>query len=59
MAIYKIRHREELYGELFVEADSEEDAIAEYYFQLNNGQIDFSDMEMVDSSDVAFYDREN
>ena len=58
MAIYKIKHREERYGEFFVEADSEEEAMDEYENQLNNGQIDFSDMEMINSSDAAFYDRE-
>lgn len=33
-----------------VEAESEEEAEAEWQFQVNNGQIDFSDGEVTDSS---------
>ena len=52
MAEFKIVHREELVGEFYLEADSEEDAIQKFNFMVDNGEIDFSDMEMVDSSDT-------
>jgi hypothetical protein len=58
MATYKIVHTEELVGWFYVEADSEEEAIEEYNRQVNNGEIDFSDLEMVDSTDVARLDDE-
>lgn len=58
MAIYKIIHTEELVGEFYVEADSQAEALKEYEYQVDNGSIDFSDMEMVDSSDVAVLDEE-
>lgn len=50
---YKIIHREELVGWFYVNANSEEEAIEEYHHMLSNGEIDFSDMEMVDSEDTA------
>lgn len=50
---YKIVHKEILVGCFFVEANSKEEALEEYHFLCNDGKIDFSDMEMVDSSDVA------
>ena len=56
MATYKIIHREELIGWFYVEADSEEEALEEFSFQVNDGQIDFSDMEMIESSDEAVLD---
>lgn len=56
MAIYKIVHKEELIGWFYVEADSEEEALEEFGFQVNDGRIDFSDMEMIKSSDEAVLD---
>ena len=53
MATWKIIHREELIGWFYVEADSEEEAMREFEYQTINGEIDFSDMEMVDSSERA------
>lgn len=53
MATYKIIHKEELVGWFYVEADSKEEALEEFGFQVNNGQIDFSDVELIDSSDEA------
>lgn len=50
MAVYKIIHREELVGWYYVEADSEEEAIAEFEYLSSEGQIDYSDMEMTDAS---------
>jgi len=55
MATFKIRHEETLVGYFYVEADSEEEAIIEYMHQVNDGEIDFSDMEMIDSSDTAYF----
>ena len=58
MAEYKIIHREELVGAFYLEADSEEDALEKYNFMVDNGEIDFSDMEMVNSSDVPYFVKE-
>ena len=58
MAEFKIVHREELVGEFYIEADSEEDAIRKFNFMVDNGEIDFSDMEMVNSSDVPHFVKE-
>ena len=59
MALYKIVHKEELVDEFFFEADSEEEALDKYYQMAWNGEIDYSDMEMVDSSDVAYFVKED
>lgn len=56
MALYKIIHKEELIGWFYVEANSEKEALAEYEAMVNNGEVDYSDMEMVDSSDEAILD---
>lgn len=50
---YRIIHKEELIGEFYVDAESEEDALEKYRSMVCNGEIDFSDMEMVDSEDKA------
>ena len=57
MATYRIEHREELVGDFYLEADSEEEALMEYQCQVAEGKIDFSYMEMVDSSDVPFLEK--
>ncbi len=49
MAEYKVIYREELVGWFYVEADSEEDAIRKFEFQVSEGQIDFGDMALTDS----------
>lgn len=51
MKTFHIVHREELVGYFYVEAETPEEALQEWYNQVNNGEIDFSDMEMVDSSE--------
>lgn len=56
MAVYKIVHREELVGWYWVEADSEEQALEEYQYQVSEGKIDFNDLEMVNSSDMAVFE---
>lgn len=56
MKTYKIIHREEYVGWFYVEADSEEEAFEEWNFKVNNGEIDFADVEMVDSSDTVVLD---
>ena len=53
MKEYKIIHKEELVGWFYVEADNAEEALDEYNRMVQNGEIDFSDMEMVDSCDTA------
>lgn len=53
MRDYKITHREELVGEYFVEAESEEDALEFFHHLCREGKIDFGDLEMVDSDDTA------
>lgn len=58
MAEYKIIHREELVGWFYVHANSKEEALEKWRNQVNNGEIDFSDMEMVDSSEIATEDIE-
>lgn len=58
MATYKIVHKEELIGLFFVEANSEEEALEEFNFQVNDGQVDFSDMELVESSNEAILEEE-
>ena len=53
MATYKIKHCEKLTGIFYVEADSEADAIDEFDRMCSAGEIDFSDLEMIDSEDTA------
>lgn len=53
MALYRIVHREVLVDEFFYEANSEEEAMAHYEDDAWNGRIDFSNAEMVDSSDTV------
>lgn len=53
METYKIIHKEVLEGWYYVEAESEEAALEEFQYQCGEGKIDFSDMEMVDSEDIA------
>lgn len=53
MKTYKIVHTETLIGWFYVEAETPEQALEEYNFQVSNGKIDFSDLEMIDSEDKA------
>ena len=53
MKTYKIIHTETLVGWFYVEAETPEDALDEYYRLVSNGKIDFSDLEMIDSEDKA------
>ena len=53
MKEYRITHWEKLEGDFYVEAESEDDALDKFYDQVNDGKIDFSDLEMVDSEDTA------
>lgn len=50
---YKIIHKEELIGWYYIEATSEEEALQKFQFKAQNCEIDFSDMELVDSEDIA------
>lgn len=47
---YMIIYNETVTHEFFVEAESEEDAEIEFKDQVDNGEIDFSDGEVTDSS---------
>lgn len=51
MKAYKIVHTETLMTEIYVDAETDEEALAKYQTMLNNGEIDFSDEDLVDSSD--------
>lgn len=53
MAEYKVIHKEELVGWFYVTADNEQDAIDKWQQMVSNGEVDFSDMELVDSYDEA------
>lgn len=53
MKTWKIIHREKLVGWYYVEAETVEDAMEEWKYRVENGQVDFGDMEMVDSDDVV------
>ena len=50
---YKITHTEVLVDNFYVDAENELDAIDVFNQKVENGEIDFSRVEMVDSSDVA------
>lgn len=56
MATYKIIHKEELVGWFYVEADSEEEALDKFLLRASRGEIDFSDMDLIESSDEAVLD---
>lgn len=51
MKTYKIVHKETLVGWFYVDAETPEEALEEYHYQVLNGDIDFSDLEMIDSED--------
>jgi hypothetical protein len=53
---YKIVHREELIGWYYVEATGEEEAIEKFNEMACNGEVDFSDLEITESSDEAVLD---
>ena len=50
---YKITHTEVLVDYFSVEAENEQEAIDVFMKMVDNDEIDFSRMEMVDSSDIA------
>ena len=56
MKRYKIIHKEELVGWFYVEANSEEEALEEWNRKVSNGEVDFSDMELLESFDSAVLD---
>lgn len=49
--VFKVLHKETLVGEFYIEARSTEDAKKEWERKLNNGEIDFSYLEIEDSND--------
>lgn len=56
MGVYKIIHKEELVGTYFVDACDEQEALNVWNSMVSAGGVDFSDMELVDSSDEAVLD---
>lgn len=48
---YKIIHKEELIGWFYVDATSEEEALEKFHMEVD--EFDFSDMDLVDSEDIA------
>lgn len=50
MKIYKITYKEKLIHEFYVDAEDEYEASDKFYSMLNNGEIDFSDGCLVNSS---------
>lgn len=51
MKEFVIRHTETLSKDFYIEAETPELAMAKYQRMLNNGELDFSDEDMEDSSD--------
>lgn len=51
MKEFKITHRERLVGTYYIEAENEQDAMIKYWNMVMTGNIDYSDMDAVDSSD--------
>lgn len=51
---YEIRHTETLVGFYEVEADTEEEALDEFDALCWEGKIDLSDLDMLDTSNVAY-----
>lgn len=54
MATYKIVHEETLVSEYFVDASTEKEALERFSFLTDNGEVDYSSMELVSSSDVPY-----
>ena len=52
MKTWTICHREELCGYFDIDAETPEDAMEEYYYQVEEGKIDFGKLNMIDSSDT-------
>ena len=53
MKTWKIVHKEELIGWFYVEAETAEEALEQYKYNVDNGEIDFGDMEMINSEDTV------
>lgn len=52
-SLFKITHIEEIVGVYYVEAESKDDALLTFKSKADNGEIDFGDMELVDSRDAV------
>ena len=53
MKTWKIVHKEELIGWFYVEAETAEEASEQWRDKVDNGEVDFSDREMVSSEDTV------
>lgn len=51
MKTYTIRHEETLVGYYEIEAESPEEALNKFEYKTSEGEIDFTDLDMVNSSD--------
>ena len=51
MKEFKIIHKERLVGTYYIEADDVHDAVKKYWNMVISGEIDYSDMDVIDSSD--------
>lgn len=51
MKPYKITHREHSIGYYYVDAENEKEAMEKYNKLVNDGEIDYSDMEVEEFSD--------
>ena len=51
MKEFKITHKERLVGTYYIEADDVYDAVNKYWSMVMAGEIDYSDMDVIDSSD--------
>ena len=48
MKTFKIVHREKLVGWYYINAETAEEALEEFEYQVSEGKIDISDLEMID-----------
>ena len=50
MKMFKVTYKEVLYHEFYVEADSEDDVEDEFERMGNEGELDFSDADLVEGN---------
>lgn len=52
MKMFKVTYKEVLYHEFYVEADSEDDVEDEFERMGNEGELDFSDADLIEGNIV-------
>ena len=50
MKTFKITYKEVLYHEFYVEAETEDDVEDEFDRMVNEGEVDFSDADLIDGN---------